>query len=88
MFINPYDKERISRQFPAAMFRPLEDGEEFEAGKTYFCGYWHQVFTVLAVTHDSPIWGVTYTCRWEDGTTTTHSTKPELKRDFEIVKNR
>lgn len=85
MIVNPYDRARLERKFPGAAIRELYINEDFEPGKLYFCGYWHQFFRVLDVKHDAPIWGTVYTVEWEDGTTNTHSTAPDFKFDFEIV---
>ena len=85
MIINPHDRNRLQAAFPGASFRELTISEDFETGRTYFCGYWHQFFKVMSVEHGAPIWGTVYTVEWENGCVNTHSTRPDFKRDFEIV---
>ena len=85
MIINPHDRSRMQTVFPGASFRELSLSEDFETGKIYFCGYWHQFFKVLSVDRGVPIWGTVYTVEWEYGETSTHSTRPDFKRGFEIV---
>jgi len=55
----------------------------YEAGKTYYNGYWQQFHTVEAVRPDS---FNKYTSRWEDGETTTHCTEPDPEKDFMLVR--
>ena len=50
-------------------------------GGTYRSGYWAEDYTVLAITYGHPIWGTQWTCRWQDGRVTTHSTEWNWRRD-------
>ena len=84
MIINPYDKSKLEKVFPGAVFKPIE--KDYEKGKTYFCGYWHEYFTVIDILYNVPIWETVYVCKWEDGHVNQHSTRPSKKWDFEIVK--
>ena len=83
--IAPWVAKQIAARYPGAALRPIEPGEKHAAGRTYWCGYWSQTYTCTAVHHDVPVWGETYTCVWEDGHTTTHSTPLDPRRDLEIV---
>ena len=44
MIINPFDKAKLEKKYPGAKYAEIT--ADYEAGKTYFCGYWHEVFTV------------------------------------------
>lgn len=84
MAINPYDLQRIQRSVPGGRPIPLQEGAKHEVGRTYYCGYWRQTYTVEAVHHNVPVWGWTVTCRWDDGRTNTHSTPLDPRRDYLI----
>ena len=85
MIINPYDIAKLNRQHPGAVLRQLEKGEQHKAGSTYWCGYWHQSYTVEQIRRDVPIWGTLYRCRWDDGRVTEHATPLDPRRDAEIL---
>lgn len=83
MIINPFDKAKLEKKYPGAKY--AEIAADYEAGKTYFCGYWHEAFTVREILENAPVFGKQYVCVWESGETTVHATRPDRKRDFEIV---
>lgn len=51
-----------------------------QVGGRYFCGYWQQEYDVLdLVTEPRATWSITV--RWADGTTGTHFTSWDARRD-------
>lgn len=85
MILNRYDAVKLRRDYPGASFRPLDPGETWQAGKLYFCGYWHKAFRVVEIQEEVPVWGTVYRVLWSDGTENAHSTRPDPRYDFEIV---
>ena len=55
----------------------------YEKGKTYYIGYWNLTCKVLDIIPND-IWGEEYKCLWEDGRITTHCTKLDPNKDYEI----
>ena len=56
-----------------------------EVGKTYYCGYWQQTYTVLEAKEVSDWRGWSVLCKWQDGKTNSHSTSLQPGRDFEVI---
>lgn len=54
-----------------------------EVGKTYYCGYWQQTYTVIKAVENEHGWAVV--CKWQDGSTNSHSTSLIPGRDFEVI---
>lgn len=54
-------------------------------GGRYFCGYWRQAYTVLAIEPNGR--GVSITSAWDDGSVTTHCTAWDARRDKVIETN-
>lgn len=54
-------------------------------GGRYYCGYWGQEYTVTAIEFPKDWRKVAITCDWQDGTTTTHATAWNSKRDRVIT---
>lgn len=53
------------------------------AGGRYYCGYWRQEYEVLGIGgENSTSWSITV--RWADGSTTTHCTPWDERRDHVI----
>jgi len=57
----------------------LQDIGPRRVGGTYYCGYWRKAYTVQAIEVDAWRWRITV--RWQDGSTTTHSTRWDYRRD-------
>ena len=57
----------------------LRDIGPQRVGGRYHCGYWRQTYTVQAIEVDGWRWRITV--RWQDGSTTTHSTRWDYRRD-------
>lgn len=83
MIINPYDKAKLEKQFPNASFKAIEN--DYETGKTYFSGYWHEYFTVIDIKRNMPVWETVYVIKWENGKVSSHATKSDHKHDFQII---
>jgi hypothetical protein len=83
--IKEYKKKMISTQlievmkkYPAARF--ANNKEKHEMGKTYFCNYWRQYYTVIDIKNTAC--GEYYVCKWEDGHINSHCTQLEEYRDI------
>lgn len=85
MIVNRYDMARLEKCYPGASFKPIE--KDFEKGKLYFSGYWHESFKVIDIEYNVPVWQKLYIVQWEKGNVSSHSTSPDRKLDFEIVLN-
>ena len=57
----------------------LNKRSEREVGKTYWCGYWHEVYTVLEVKENGHV-----KVEWENGKITEHCTALDIRHDFEL----
>jgi hypothetical protein len=55
-----------------------------EVGKTYFCGYWRQTYTVIEAK-EGGCFGWSVVCKWQDGGINSHSTSLKPGKDFEVV---
>lgn len=56
-----------------------------EMGKTYWCGYWQDAYTVSKIHTDHLAWQWLVESKWHgDKRTTTHSTSLEAKWDCEV----
>jgi hypothetical protein len=55
-----------------------------EVGKTYYCGYWRQTYTVLEA-NEGGCFGWSVLCKWQDGETNCHSTSLIPGKDFEVI---
>lgn len=55
-----------------------------EVGKTYYCGYWQQTYTVMEVK-EGGCFGWSVLCKWQDGHANSHSTSLQPGRDFEVI---
>jgi hypothetical protein len=55
-----------------------------EVGKTYYCGYWQQTYTVVEA-NEGGCFGWSVLCKWQDGHTTSHSTSLLPNKDFEVI---
>ncbi len=66
--------------------KALPEGAKYEVGKTYFCGYWRQIYEVLEYQENVPIWGWEVTVKWQDGRVRKHSTALMPGQDFEVIK--
>lgn len=56
-----------------------------KAGHKYYCGYWHQVYEVLEIQENVPVWGWQVVCKWQDGEINSHCTSLIPGKDFEVV---
>lgn len=56
-----------------------------KVGGTYYCHYWNKNYQVLAIEPNN-VFGFQIKVRWDDGSTTTHSTAWD-KRDREVSNN-
>jgi len=66
--------------------RELPKGTKYEVGKVYYCGYWQQTYTVLALVENTGDWrGWSVTCKWQDGHINSHSTSLQHGKDFEVL---
>lgn len=62
---------------------PLKVNSKYEKGKSYWCGYWQQYYTVIEVVYSTN--GLkSVTVLWQNGEQTTHCTNLDSKKDFEI----
>jgi len=73
-------------------FTPVElsQNAEYEANKTYWCGYWVKWYRVLNAVYENH--GrirllKSVTVQWQDGTTTTHCTNLDPQHDWELIGN-
>ena len=60
----------------------------YEAGKTYWCGYWGKWYCVLRVVYDqyySRLVLKSCTVLWEDGEITTHCTPLDPRVDYMLI---
>jgi hypothetical protein len=56
-----------------------------EVGKKYYCGYWQQVYEVLEIIENAPVWGWQAVCKWQDGEKNSHCTSLIPGKDFEVL---
>lgn len=56
-----------------------------EVGKKYYCGYWRQVYEVLEIQENVPVWGWQAVCKWNDGHINSHCTKLIPGKDYEVL---
>lgn len=64
----------------------LKETEKYEKGKTYYCSYWNSTFEVLDIIPNE-IWKEEYKCLWSNGRITTHTTKLDPEKDYEVIAN-
>jgi hypothetical protein len=83
-----YQNERNNRKAHRAEAEgPAEKNGKFgghEVGKTYYCGYWQQTYTVIDAK-EGGCFGWSVVCKWQDGETNCHSTSLIPGRDFEVI---
>jgi hypothetical protein len=66
----------------------LPEQPKYEENKTYWCGYWHEYYTVVNAEyekHGKHEHLKAVTVEWKDGRIGTHCTALEQKRDYELI---
>jgi len=72
-----YELDKLVKELRFVPYE-LKKGTKHEAGKIYWCGYWHKAYKVLAVD------GSKVTVEWEDGKTSAHMTSLDYHHDYEL----
>lgn len=73
-----YELDKLVKELKFVPYK-LRKGARHEAGKTYWCGYWHRAYTVLSVN------GRKVKIVWLDtGEEVEHMTSLEIQRDYEL----
>lgn len=88
MEVRNFRLKQLIEQGTVKQVIPLLKCSKYEVNKTYWCGYWHKYYTVLAV--DYVKYGSfdhlkSVKIRWEDGTEREHCTALDTRYDYEIV---
>lgn len=82
--------KRIIEQRTGLKLQDLPEGAKHLEGKTYYCEYWQNTYTVLQVKENVPVWGTEVTCRWaanrsREAHITTHSTRLIPGKDYLVI---
>lgn len=81
--LNEMYKNRVEKQTGLKM-QTLKENDFYQEGKTYWCGYWQELYKVLKVFIKDRCWYVTVL--WlKDNRQTTHFTDLDYKWDFIVL---
>lgn len=81
--LNEMYKNRIEKQTGLKM-QWLKENDFYQEGKTYWCGYWQELYKVLEIFTKDRSWYVKV--QWvKDNHISTHFTNLDIKWDFMVV---
>jgi hypothetical protein len=66
--------------------KELAPNARYEAGKTYWCGYWQKHYEVIEAEYDNNTGRLkSVTVKWDDGKIGQHCTLLDTRRDWLLI---